>query len=632
MRKNARSTAVKLIYGAIIVVFCFWGVGTMVGGDRVNVAAMVDDEPITAQAYTLAYERLQRTYRDIYREGFNAQVVAQLNLEQRALDELVTGLLLRKEADRLGLRVRDDEVRDSILNIPTFHDGGRFDRTRYLATLRASRVTPTDFEESQREALLVGKLESLITNGLYVSPQDVEGLFNLESEKIDVAFVRVPYERFRGEVEVGDAEIAAHYEAQQETFRIPEKVTLTYVTYDPETFQAKVAVSDEGAQAYYDTHTVDFETPERVSFRHILIAMSPDADDATKTAARTTAEQVLEEATGGADFATLAREHSDDLLSADAGGDLGFVERGQLEDSLESAAFALEAGTLGDALVETPRGLHIIRVDEREATQTKPLAEVRDQIVTLLQERGADDAARAALTADATAARGGTALETLATAHGLEATTSEPTAAGEPLPDVSSPALLNSALPLATGEIGTWEGTKPPYYLFKLVAKAPSTIQPLDEARDRIVELITRDKTKEKAEAEAARLLEAARNGDPVAALTAAADAAGYSIDTTDPVARNDSLTKLDRAPISSALFQLTEEAPVASEPFILANDAVAAVLSERIPGDPADLTDEKRDTLRTTAMARQRNEALEAYRNLLRQRAEISVNPNIVN
>ncbi len=633
MRKNARSTAVKLIYGAIIVVFCFWGVGTMVGGDRVNVAAMVDDEPITAQAYTLAYERLQRTYRDIYREGFNAQVVAQLNLEQRALDELVTGMLLRKEADRLGLHVRDDEVRDSILNIPTFHDGGRFDRTRYLATLRASRITPTDFEEAQREALLVAKLESLITNGLYVSPQDVEALFNLESEKIDVAFVRVPYERFRNDVEVGDAEIAAHYEENQEAFRIPEKITLTYISYDPETFQSKVEVSDEAVAAYYDTHTIDFETPERVSLQHILIAMSPDADEATKTAARTTAEQVLSEASKeGADFAALAREHSDDLLSADAGGALGFVERGQLEDPLETAAFGLEAGTLGDTIVETPRGLHIIRVDEREATKTKPLDEVRGAIVSLLQERGADDAARAALIADTAAARAGTALESLATANGLEATTSDPTAAGEPLPNVTGPALLNSALPLETGEVGAWEGTTPPYYLFKLGAKAPSTIRPLDDARDRIVELLTREKTKKKAEAEAAGLLEAARNGDAVEALTRAAEVAGYSVDTTDPVRRNDSLTKLDRAPITAALFQLTEDAPVAPEPFILPNDAVAAVLSERIPGDPSELTDEKRDALRTTAMARQRNEALDAYRSLLRQRADISINPAVIN
>ena len=146
MRQHARSSFIKIIFWMIIVVFVFWGVGTMVaGGDKVNVAAMVDGEPISAQTYARAHERMQRVYRELYRENLNPQILAQLNLGQRALDDLVTEMLLKREAGRLGLRVTDDEVRGSILDIPTFQDGARFDRTRYLNALRASRLTPAEF-------------------------------------------------------------------------------------------------------------------------------------------------------------------------------------------------------------------------------------------------------------------------------------------------------------------------------------------------------------------------------------------------------------------------------------------------------------------------------------------------------
>ena len=83
-------------------------------------------------------------------------------------------MLLKREAGRLGLQVTDDEVREAILDIPNFQDGARFDRTRYLSTPAPSRLTPAEFEESQRETLLVNKLEGLLTDGLTASDQEVE--------------------------------------------------------------------------------------------------------------------------------------------------------------------------------------------------------------------------------------------------------------------------------------------------------------------------------------------------------------------------------------------------------------------------------------------------------------------------
>jgi peptidyl-prolyl cis-trans isomerase D len=131
MRKHARSSFIKIIFWMLIAVFVFWGVGVMVaGGDKVNVAAMVDGEPITVQTYARAHERMQRVYRELYKENLSPQLLAQLNLGQRALDDLVTEMLLKREAARLGLQVTDDEVREAILDIPTF-------RTAPASTARA---------------------------------------------------------------------------------------------------------------------------------------------------------------------------------------------------------------------------------------------------------------------------------------------------------------------------------------------------------------------------------------------------------------------------------------------------------------------------------------------------------------
>jgi len=630
MRKHARGAFVKIVFWMIIIVFVFWGVGVMVsGGDRVNVAATVDGQPIGVEEYQRAYENMHRVYQQLYRENFNPQMIAQLNLEQRALDDLITDMLLRREAARLGLQVSDDEVRDAILNIPTFRDGARFDRARYLAALRSSRLTPSEFEESERETLLITKLESLLTDGLYVSDRELHDLFVLENEKIDVAFASVPYERFRGATPVTDDDVKAYYEKSQERFRTPEKATIAYVNYDPEKLAASIPVSDDVIKQYYESHDSDYETPAKLRLRHILFVVPPNVDDDAKAALRSKAEGVLAEARGGADFAALASEHSEDPLSKEGGGDLGFVEKGKLETPVEDAAFGAEAGAIPD-LVESSRGFHVLKVEEVQPESVRPLADVREEIVRAVQERGADDAARTALAEDLERARGGASLEELASARGLQATTSPPVPRGQPVPGVVGTQLSSAAFALDVGAVDELQSVEPPYYLFKVVEKTPSTITPLEEARPVITDRLAADRAKQAARTEAEALLAKAREVGGTAGLEQAAREKGYAVEDTGLFTRGEKIPKLSGAPITEELFGLTAKAPLAPKVHPLPAAVVVLALRERVVPDESTFA-EKKDGLRDSALARKRVHVLESYRNALRQRADISVNPDIV-
>ena len=634
MRKHARSSFIKIIFWMIIVVFIFWGVGVMVaGGDKVNVAATVDGEPISAQTYARAHERMQRVYRELYKENLNPQILAQLNLGQRALDDLVTEMLLKREAGRLGLQVTDDEVREAILDIPTFQDGSRFDRTRYLNALRASRVTPAEFEESQRETLLVNKLEGLITDGLTASEQEVKNLYALENEKVDVSFVKVPFSQFKDAATVSDAEVADYYEKNRERFRRPETVSVSYVTYSPDAFAEKVPVSDQAIQDYYDAHQSDYEQPERLRLQHILWLLPPGADEIKKNEIRVKANAALISARiGGHDtFVELAKKLSEDELSKENGGQLGIIARGQLEAPLEEAAFKLEkVGDVTD-VVESSRGMHIIRLDEKLPAGPKPLAEVKDEILKELRSRGADEAARNALAADLEKVRGGASLDEVASAEGLTVTASPAASRGQTLPGVKGPALVNDALLLDKDAVDQVMGTEPPYYLFKVTEKTPSTIPPLEDVKAAITESMTREKTREAARAAADALLASAREGGGAQALLDQAKTKGYTVDATGPFGRSEAVPKLAPAPIRDEVFGLTTAAPLGTRAFLTADAAVVVALKDRVPADDSGLTDEKRQAIRDQAVARKRQDALEAYRNTLRERAEITVNPDII-
>ena len=148
----------------------------------------------------------------------------------------------------------------------------------------------------------------------------------------------------------------------------------------------RVAVKPGQAEDFYKNNPDKFTEPERVRASHILIGAAENADAATKAKAKAKAEQILKDLKAGKDFATLARQHSEDTASAVNGGDLGFFPQGQMVGPFNDVAFSLKPGGTSD-LVETQFGYHIIRVAEKQPGRTVPLEEVRSRLEEFLKHQ-----------------------------------------------------------------------------------------------------------------------------------------------------------------------------------------------------------------------------------------------------
>jgi peptidyl-prolyl cis-trans isomerase C len=139
-----------------------------------------------------------------------------------------------------------------------------------------------------------------------------------------------------------------------------------------------IQVSDAEVHEFYQANADRFVRPEEVQARHILIKVPKDADDAARASARERIDAIHAEATGGADFAELAKQRSEGP-TAPKGGDLGFFGRGQMVKPFEEAAFALEPGAVSEP-VQTSFGYHVIKVEQRRGGETIPEEEVSARI------------------------------------------------------------------------------------------------------------------------------------------------------------------------------------------------------------------------------------------------------------
>ena len=199
-------------------------------------------------------------------------------------------------------------------------------------------------------------------------------------------------------VQVSPTEVDATLDDLNEPFKSPEDFTrrLEVEGYTLESYREHVgrmlaaskylddiratvsSVSDAELETYYRDNEYRLTLPEQVRVRHILLTWKPMGTTDDRGAIRKQMAPILEQARDGADFAKLAREHSEDSTARD-GGDTGLFHRGQMVPAFETAAFALRPGEISD-MVETPFGVHILRLEERKEARLLPLEEIREPL------------------------------------------------------------------------------------------------------------------------------------------------------------------------------------------------------------------------------------------------------------
>jgi len=138
-------------------------------------------------------------------------------------------------------------------------------------------------------------------------------------------------------------------------------------------------VTSEQIEEFYQQNQAQFQHPAQTRASHILIRVGTKASKSERSAAQKKAAQIRELIDKGGDFAELARQHSEDPGTAPFGGDLGFYASGEMDESIEKTARALDIGQIS-AVTSSSYGYHIIKVTDRRGAGYETLAEVQERI------------------------------------------------------------------------------------------------------------------------------------------------------------------------------------------------------------------------------------------------------------
>jgi peptidyl-prolyl cis-trans isomerase D len=537
---------------------------------------------------------------------------------QQVLDQLIDERSLALEADRLGLRVTDEEHAELLRKlVPSAYSGDTFiGMDKYTTEVQTHfQMDVPQFESEVKKELLQQKFQQLMTDGITVSEDEVREEYRRGNEKIKIDYVVIKPESLQSKIEASDAELAAYFEKNKARYVVPERRTVDYATLDFAQLRQRAQVSDDDEKVYYQQHIDSYKLEDRAHVAHILFK-TVGKTDAEVAEIKKKAEDVLNKAKHGGKFADLAKQYSEDTTK-DKGGDLDWIVRGQTVAEFEAAAFSLPKGSISD-LVKTEYGFHIIEVIDRQTARTQTFDEVKPAILAQLQQEKAEQLGETLSTqiADEIRRTGRVPIEELAKKFNLTAGEAKLVEANQPLPEVgNSPAVLDNVFRLRAGDLSAPLLTDRGYVVLSVKDIQPTHPATLAEVRDRVLGDYRHEKALDLAKTRADELAKRVKSGEN---LTAAAKALGFEVKASEPFSRRGSIPDAGNARQFSAAFNL----PVgqAGDPVFLGTNWVIYRVAQHDPINQEDFA-KQRAAIETQALQAKRQAAYELFKSSLKER-----------
>ncbi|WP_233138901.1 peptidylprolyl isomerase [Aggregatibacter actinomycetemcomitans] len=599
--------ASKFLFGFITVTFVISSMAGYLYSRIDSSAAKVNGEEISQQAFQNQYNIASQNLSP--QEADSPTVVA--NLKRQVLSSLIDQELLRQYVKDLKLGVSDERIKQEIVTTPSFQNNGKFDNVLYQQLLQSNGISAETYAGYVREALHLEQLQSGLGITAFTVPVQQEALTKLFFQRRDVRLATLSLADEIAKQTVSAEEIQAYYDAHKADFTLPESVKVQYLDLSGANMEKNINISNVEIAQYYQDNKSQFMTQGQQRLAHIEVKTEQQAQD------------LYQQLQNGADFATLAKNHSIDPISAEKGGDLSWVSAGEFPKVFEDAANALDVGKFSQP-VKLDNSYHIILVEERKDSTVLPLERVRPQIVAQIRQnlvnnqffsvekRVAEKAFEDSSSLNAAAEAGGVKVQETGyfSRKDIPAALNYPNVVSAIFDSDISQGGSNSE-PMSIGDQHS--------VVIRVLEHKAESVKSLDEAKNDITARLKRQKAEAVVLAEANKLVQELTAGKTVDSLKFGATQSLVFAENNDPMLYN-AVFAMPKPTEGKAVYQATKETK---------GDIVVIALDKVVDGA---LSEQEQQQF-AVQLARADQIALQNnLLNALRAKAKIEINDSVVN
>ena len=358
----------KFVLGLVAVSFVLSGVAGYVLTQTDTSAVKINGEEVSQQLF-------QQQYNDEYQrlsQQLGAQFAAVADtpefingVRQNVLNRLIDQELLRQYVEELKMSVSDNRVKQHIVSTPTFQVDGKFSNESYQQILRMNGLSADAYAEHVREGLRLEQLQTGLSDTEFTVPVQQEEFARLFFQQRKLRLATLPLSKEINKQSVSEQEVSDFYHSNKDTFMVPETVKVQYIDLTAAEVEKSVQVTEVEVAQYYQDNKAEFSKGEQ-RLAHIQLTNEKEA------------QEVYQALQNGADFVEQAKNKSVDKVSAELGGDLGWLSSADLPSAFANSSIGLNIGQYSEPL-KVDNTYHIIKVLDSKSV-VLPLSEVKERI------------------------------------------------------------------------------------------------------------------------------------------------------------------------------------------------------------------------------------------------------------
>ena len=381
IRESVQGWIAWAIVILLIIPFALWGINEYFGTGGPLVVATVNGEEVSQQTHQREFYMQRDRMRQMLGAQFDPSVFDD-QLKKKALTDIINREVLIQTAQDSGFRISENFLVSTIQSFEAFQVDGKFSNEVYKQQLSAQSESPSGFENRMHRAILSQQLYSGIATTPLVTKHDIDYVLRLQEQTREIGYLVLDAKNYQKAEDATDEAINQYYKDHSERYMTPEMVSLQYIELNAKDLKTEDEPTEEDLRKFYEERASIYVVPEERRSSHIMLMIEPGATPEQIEAVKAKATELYKQLKDGTDFASLAKEKSEDPGSNQLGGDMGLMGRGKTPDpAYEEALFNLaNVGDISEPVLSA-FGYHIIKLDGINAQKSKPFEEVKADLV-----------------------------------------------------------------------------------------------------------------------------------------------------------------------------------------------------------------------------------------------------------
>lgn len=378
-------TGPRLIFIVLLCAlpFVFLGTGSL-GSGFAGSFGTINGEDVTEDDLQLASNTAVQRFKSIYGEEFDFDMLSEEVRSESIKQELIVQKVLQAGARSLGLFNENtiNEAKKDIVRTPQFQIDGIYDETKFQAQVNSSGYTKESYIDLMANLLASELYRNSLSGINFATKNEIHEIASLLEMTSDISFTKISYEGLKDEVINTSEELLEYYDNNQILFFSEEQRQFQYFVLDPIDYKNNIEIPEGYIENSYNDYLSKFDASAQTRVSHIMIdknnyESSKEAFDQI--------EMIEGLLISGSNFSDTASQYSEDVVTKEIGGDLGYFERDVFPEQFEQAIENLNVDDFS-GIIELEDTLHIIIATE--INKPEPLSEdqIKDELTDELIE------------------------------------------------------------------------------------------------------------------------------------------------------------------------------------------------------------------------------------------------------